>query len=122
MRPVSVSAVSLGTLTSTHSWEVDRSLFVSHWVSAAAFAAPSPKPEFWGIPEDGAKSSVFPFDKEAIGALSSVSPALAIVGSLWTGYSDVSTAGDAYVSSRTSSDPRIAGENAREAALTCASL
>lgn len=73
---------------------------MSQLASAAAFAAPSPKPEFWGMPWTSCDSCVPLVIDLAGGASSSVRPALAIVGSLWTGYSVVSTAGDSSTGSR----------------------
>lgn len=87
--PVSVSTVSRGRRTSTHSEEAERSLEALFWLSqfaSAAALAPSPKPELVGnsAGETGLES---PLVRSAVAtASSSVRPALAMVGSVPTGY------------------------------------
>ena len=89
--PESVSEDSRGSLTSTHSDEAERSLvLLSQFASAAAFA-PSPKPELVGNSAEGETGCSWPLVRSAVETASiSVSPALAIVGSVTTGYWAVS--------------------------------
>jgi hypothetical protein len=79
---LSVGRASAGACTSTHSWEAAMSLPVSHWFSAAAFAAESPTSAL-GIELSTAAASGCPFVKAlSVPASISVRPALATVGSV----------------------------------------
>ena len=96
--PVSVSIASRGRRTSTHSDEAERSLVLLFWLSqfaSAAALAPSPKPELVGY-STGEAALESPLVRSAVGTASiSVRPALAMVGSVPTGYWAVSVASSA---------------------------
>lgn len=100
--PVSVSTASRGRRTSTHSEEAERSLAGLFWLSqfaSAAALASLPKPELVGnsAGETGLES---PLVRSAVAMASiSVRPALAIVGSVPTGYSAASVFSSAGCSS-----------------------
>ena len=88
--PDSVSLASRGILTSTHSWEVDSSLPVSHWLSPAALAASSPTSVLLGgalgaalLEDASAAAAAWPLvSAVAEPSSTSVRPALATVGSV----------------------------------------
>ena len=85
--PVSVSVASRGILTSTHSWDVDSSLPVSHWLSPAALAASSATSVLLGgalaLALEDASAVTWPLvSAVAEPSSTSVRPALATVGSV----------------------------------------